>query len=108
MGYVQFATIAAALVAMTAAAISVFACWRSSKSASKLRGMSSLHAELLEIRDYCAKVDAWAKRINAREVMAARRSPPAASDELDLGGTMSKAELRRRVGLVPGRPAPHG
>jgi hypothetical protein len=64
-------------------------------------------AELAEIRDYMGKVDAWAKRINSRETMRERRAA-----ERDESSTLAfsgspKDELRRRAGLVAGKPARH-
>lgn len=110
MSTAQFVALGAALLAMIACAATVFAWWRTSALASQVRGTISLQGELIEIRDYVAKIDAWAKRINAREIMAERRDPTTgqatsvrnASDAGDL-----KNELRRRAGLLPGRPAPH-
>jgi hypothetical protein len=112
---VPFAVIVLASVAMIACALSVFAAWRASSSASKLRSMTSLLAELHEIRDYVAKLDRWAKRINAREVMSERRGdgtfngekPTASSKRVSTSAAESKDELRRRAGIVAGRPAPH-
>jgi hypothetical protein len=112
---VQFAVIVLATVAMIASALSVFAAWRASQWASQLRSMTSLLAELHEIRDYVAKLDRWAKRINAREVMSERRGdgtfngarPTASSKSASTNGPESKDELRRRAGITAGRPAPH-
>ncbi|HZM32942.1 MAG TPA: hypothetical protein VFC18_00490 [Burkholderiales bacterium] len=111
----QFVTILAATVAMIASALSVIAALRASRSASKLRSMTSLQGELLEIRDYVAKLDAWAKRINAREVMQERNAAAKSSDGKQTAsstrafsnGPVSKDELRRVAGIIPGRPAPH-
>jgi hypothetical protein len=100
MTFVPYALLALSILACAA---SVYAWWRSSTLASRLRSMSSMQGELLEIRDYLGKVDAWAKRINAREVMNERRGiAPEHS-----GQVASKDELRRRAGIIAGRPAPH-
>jgi hypothetical protein len=112
---VPFVVIAAASVAMIACALSVFAAWRASSLASSLRSTTSLLAELHEIRDYVAKLDKWAKRINAREVMSERRGdgtfngvrPTGSSKRASLSAVESKDELRRRAGIIAGRPAPH-
>jgi hypothetical protein len=112
---VPFVVIAAATVATIACALSVFAAWRASQWASALRSMISLRAELLEMRDYVGKVDAWAKRINAREVMSERRDaaksngarPTASSPRAFSSAAESKDELRKRAGIVAGKPAPH-
>lgn len=58
--------------------------------------------ELNQLNDACAKANDLLKRINQREVMRDRR----AAVVVDLP-TGSKDELRRRAGLVAGRPAPH-
>jgi hypothetical protein len=111
----QFVALAAALVAMIACAFSVSAAWRASRWASKLHSMTSFHAELLEIRDYVGKLDAWAKRINMREVQRERRGgesyngakPTASLKPVSSSAAESKDELRRRAGIIAGRPAPH-
>jgi hypothetical protein len=106
-----FVAIAAALVATIACAISVFATWLTSRAAAKVRSMISLQGELIEIRDYVGKLDRWAKRINAREVMHERRGVENSSNASSHSRTGSvsetKDELRRRAGIVAGRPAPH-
>jgi biopolymer transport protein ExbB/TolQ len=112
---VQFAVIVLATVAMIACALSVFAAWRASQWASQLRSMTSLLAELHEIRDYVAKLDKWAKRINLREVQRERNEdgtysvgkPNGSSKRVSLSAAESKDELRRRAGITAGRPAPH-
>jgi hypothetical protein len=106
--------IAAAGAAMIACVISVFACSRTLRAAAKLHSMTSMRGELIEIRDYVSKLDAWAKRINSREVMRERReeersngATPTRSSRRASGAEISKDELRRIAGIVPGRPAPH-
>ena len=59
-------------------------------------------AELAEFKDAIEKADALLARINQREVMRARRADAAPVSQLS-----DKDELRRRAGLVAGRPAPH-
>lgn len=110
MPYALYVAIAAAAVAMIACALSVFAWSRIFDQVSRLRSMTLLQGELLEIRDYVAKLDAWAKRINMREVMRERHDAGIYSGKRapsSLPATSSKDELRRRVGLVAGHAAPH-
>ena len=117
MGTAQFVAIAAALVALIACAICVSTCWRASRSARKVRSMISLQGELLEIRDYLGKIDAWAKRINAREAIAMKREPSSSSsgsnstsshDDPEPRDPLARKEwLRRRAGIIPGRVVKH-
>jgi len=97
----------AALLALICCAFSAFALWKASGMVTKLRSMNSTLAELHEIRDYLAKIDAWSKRINSRLTMQERRESrePEMSQATD--PITAKEELRRRSGLVAGRPAPH-
>lgn len=60
-------------------------------------------AELADVRDAIDKGNALLKRVNSREVMRARRDDALAA--VDTGNT--KDDLRRRAGLVAGKPAPH-
>ena len=98
----------AALLAVICSAFCAFAWWKASGMVTKLRSMSSTLAELHEIRDYLAKLDAWSKRLNSRLAMQERREsrePPEMSPATD--PVAAKDELRRRSGLVAGKPAPH-
>lgn len=71
--------------------------------------MTSLQGELNEIRDYMGKLDQWAKRINQRETMRDRRARELGESSTPVSGASnSKDELRRRAGLVAGKPARHG
>ena len=110
MPSVAFAVWLSAAISVVACVMAAWSSWRASIAAKKLRSMTSLQGELHEIRDYMGKLDAWAKRINARDTMRERRekeldgsSTPAST----LNGT-DKNELRRRAGLVAGKPARHG
>lgn len=105
-----------ALLSLTVAAIACVLAARSTSQslrlAARMRSTLSMQGELIEIRDYLAKVDAWMKRINAREqTQAARaaRHPATASAEPTVSSSpvSAKDELRRRIGLVPGHVAPH-
>jgi len=96
----------AALLALICSAFCAFAWWKASGMVTRLRSMNSMLGELHEIRDYLAKIDAWSKRLNSRLTMQERRSePPEMSQGID--PVTAKDELRRRSGLVAGRPAPH-
>lgn len=66
--------------------------------------MTSLQAELVEMHDTIGKMSATMKRISGREYVRQHRENVA---ESDLQKITDKAELRRRVGLVAGHPAPH-
>lgn len=59
-------------------------------------------AELAACNDAIAKADALLVRINQREVMRARRA-----DAAPVSSLTDKDALRRRAGLVAGKPAPH-
>lgn len=103
-----FVVLISAIVSIAASAIAVWAASRASSAATKLRSTSSTLAELAEIRDYMGKVDAWAKRINARETMRERRAAERdESSTLVSSASSTKDELRRRAGLVAGQPARH-
>ncbi|HEY3498616.1 MAG TPA: hypothetical protein VGK73_28190 [Polyangiaceae bacterium] len=104
----QSVAFASAIVATLSCVLAVWSAFRASAEAKKLRSTTSTLAELAEIRDYMGKVDAWAKRINARETMRERRAAEREeSSTLVSGAANSKDELRRRAGLVAGRPARH-
>ncbi len=97
-------------ICVASCASSAYFAWRASTAAKKLRSMISMQGELNEIRDYMGKLDAWAKRINQREVMRERRANESAesSTPASIHGINDKDELRRRAGLVAGKPARHG
>lgn len=99
-------------ISLIACAAAAFFSYRASSAARKLRSMTSMQGELVEIRDYLSKLDAWAKRINQREVMRDRRASAKEPDESSTratgpAGSANKDELRRRAGLVAGQPARH-
>lgn len=58
--------------------------------------------ELSELKDACEKGNALLKKISQREVMRARREEQLAEPTIS-----DKDALRRRAGIIPGRPAPH-
>ncbi|HEY3496422.1 MAG TPA: hypothetical protein VGK73_17100 [Polyangiaceae bacterium] len=90
-----------------ASVVSVIAAWSASRSAKKLRSTISMQGELHEMRDYLAKLDAWAKRINSRETMKARRAAEREESSTPVSSVSDKDELRRRAGLRAGEPARH-
>lgn len=109
-----FVAAASALIAVIACAVSVRCSLRASNWATQLRSTALLQGELLEIRDYMAKVDAWMKRINAREVMGERRKdaagrtlPRGSDDSPEPANESRKDKLRRRAGLIAGRAPAH-
>lgn len=69
--------------------------------------MTSLQGELIEIRDYMGKLDAWSKRINSRLAVQNSRDATAPRSSAPVAGESLKDELRRKAGLLPGKPAPH-
>lgn len=114
MKFAWFVAVASAAIAVIACAVSVRSSLRASNWATQLRSMASLQGELLEIRDYMSKVDAWMKRINAREVMGERRKdaagrtlPRGSADLPEPANESRKDKLRRRAGLIAGRAPAH-
>ena len=108
----QSVVLALTVVTLIASAAAVFSSYRASSAAKKVRSMISLQGELVEIRDYLSKLDAWAKRINQRDTMRDRRASAKEHDESSTPASGSsptaiKDELRRRAGLVAGQPARH-
>lgn len=66
--------------------------------------MLSMQGELAEMHDTLTKLAVTVKRIAGRQAVWDHR---AGKGEPDLQQVTDKNELRRRVGLVPGHPAPH-
>lgn len=105
------------LIAVAAFVGCVIATRRCSEAVRQTRSTASVHAELIEIRDYMSKVDAWMKRISQRELMRDRRGTDgrlaaaggsrALRDEEPRAAESHKDALRRRAGLTAGRPAVH-
>jgi uncharacterized protein (DUF934 family) len=108
---VQFVVAALTALTLIACAAAAFFSYRASSAARKLRSMTSLQGELVEIRDYLSKVDAWMKRNHQREVMRDRRASANEQNESSKAASgpaeTNKDELRRRAGLVAGQPARH-
>lgn len=100
------ATIAclASLLALLACALSVRSSRSASREAAKLRSMNSMQGELAEMHEALARISVVTKRLAGRQAVWDSRAKPA---EPDLQSVTDKNELRRRVGLVPGQPAPH-
>lgn len=109
MDLVLYAVVCLALIAGFFCVASAVFSSRASQAATKLRSTISMQDELNEIRDYMAKMDRWAKRINAREVMTERRAAAGDAPKRSLASVSigDKDELRRRAGLVAGQPARH-
>lgn len=62
-------------------------------------------AELADVRDAIGKGNALLKRINSRETMRDRHAQAQAVQAVDM--PIDKAELRRRAGIVAGKPVQH-
>lgn len=107
MSYPVLAVFVVCLASVVACAIAVVACWRISRTVRAGHLPTSLASELHEIRDYMTKLDSWSKRLNQRLVMQDRRKTDAADDPVAQGSSVSKDQLRRRAGIIAGRPAPH-
>jgi uncharacterized protein (DUF934 family) len=108
MTFVQFVAVASTVITLIACALAVFSSYRSWSEAKKVRSMTSLQGELVEIRDYMSKVDAWMKRINQRETMTARRAAERDDSSTPVSGTANdKDALRRRAGLRAGETPRH-
>ena len=105
---VEIPLLIATLIGCAACVLSVIAAWSASRSARSLRSMTSMQGELTEIHDYMVKLDAWARRINQRDLMRERRDAASSSAESSppVSGN-AKDDLRRRAGLVAGQPARH-
>lgn len=105
------------VIAVAAFAGCVIAWRRCSEAAKQTRSTASLAGELIEIRDYMSKVDAWMKRVSQRELMRDRRGTDGRLGVASPGSRQSREEepraeshkdaLRRRAGLTAGRPADH-
>ena len=96
-----------AVICAAFCAFSAFCAWRAFTAAKKLRSMTSLAAELIEIRDYMARIETWAKKIQMRETTRERRQRESAASLTPVSTLSDKDELRRRAGLVAGQPARH-
>ena len=99
--------VALTIFGFVACAVSVTAAWSAYRSAKKVRSTISMQGELHEIRDYMGKLDQWAKRINSRETMTARRAAERGESSTPVSSVSDKDELRRRAGLRAGHPARH-
>ena len=105
-------------IALIASAFAILAALRASAAIAKALGsLSSLEkserltpsrlAELADVRDAIDKGNALLKRINQRAVMAERRKEANGTDAEPSDPASLKAYLRRKAGLVAGKPAPH-
>lgn len=102
--YAVWIALGACALAVLACVLTVRAYFWTSREVRKLRSIHSMQGELVEMHDALTKVTLVVKRIASRQTMQDRR---AVQPELDLQSVTDKAELRRRIGLVPGKPAPH-
>lgn len=104
-----YAVACLALLSAVFCALSAVFSWRAAQQALKVRSMTSLQGELAEIRDYMGKMDRWAKRINAREVMQEHRDPASGQRRPSSETAFSeKDDLRRRAGLSLQKVPRHG
>jgi len=107
----SYAQIAVSVVCLLSAGVSVtaaVACFRTLRKASTGPSMTSLLSEIHEMRDYVTKLDGWSRRVNQRLTMRERRETQNGQAEAPASSASStKDELRRRAGLVAGKPAPH-
>ena len=103
----QSVVVASTAISLIACVLAAFFSYRASAAARKVRSMTSLQGELVEIRDYLSKLDAWAKRIAQRDTMRDRRAAERSESSTPVSGETVKDELRRRAGLVAGQPARH-
>lgn len=102
-------------IAWTGAALALLACaltvrlWLlTSRAAAKVRSIASLSAELAETSAAVVGLAGTVKRLSGRQAVWDHRARKRAeNDEADLSTVTDKNELRRRVGIVPGKPAPH-
>lgn len=108
------AVTALTVISVVACALTAFFSWRASQLATAIRSTRSLQGELIEIRDYMAKLDAWARRINSRDAMRAHREQKQlsvngtdGSGDSPATGATFKEQLRRKAGLRAGMPAAH-
>lgn len=81
-------------------------------AARKIRSLSSLQGEIAEIDSSVQTLIGVIRRIEGRQTARLGREKKevaaAAPEHVTPTSLMDKAELRRYVGLTPGRPAPHG
>lgn len=85
-------------------------CSRISEMEKPQRSTASLLAASAELRESCERAETLLDRVNKRDAVRAsreRRSDGTFSAISTTNPAEVKAELRRRVGIVPGRPAPH-
>jgi hypothetical protein len=106
--------LAAVWIASTAAALALLACvltvriwFLASREVRKLRSIASLSGELAEISAAVTGLAGTVKRLSGRQAVWDHRARKSDAAEVDLQAVTDKNELRRRVGLVAGKPAPH-
>ena len=107
MTVAAYVAIGCAIIATVSCVLAARYASSASKSATKLHSTASTLAELIEIRDYMAKLDRWAKLINSRDAMTEHRAREREEASEHGSQTNSKDELRRRAGLIAGQPPRH-
>jgi hypothetical protein len=103
----SFAVYGALAIAVLLCVATVCAAYIALSAAKRVRSTISMQGELNEIRDYVAKLDQWAKKVNARLTMRERRAAERDESSPPVSSVSDKDELRRRAGLVAGQPARH-
>lgn len=107
---VQFAAWSAFLacgVAVLACVLTVRSWLSASREVRRLRSIVSLQAEMAEISAAVTGLAGSVKRLSGRQAVWDHRDRKKAAEEADLSQIKDKNELRRRLGIVPGQPAPH-
>ena len=105
-------------IALIASALAILGALRASAATANLHGLlSSLEkserltpsrlAELADVRDAIEKANALLKRVNSREAMRARNQKNLDVELVPDDPAALKAYLRRKAGLVAGKPAAH-
>lgn len=106
-----FAALCLSLGLTVLSALCAVATWRHSKAAMKRHSTTSVRVELDAMHDAIEKHSLLLKRVNARSVMAERRAAnghdASGSESSDVAGLSHKDQLRKRAGLIAGKPANH-
>lgn len=97
---------AACIGALLACALAVRSSRSAWRAAREVRSMHSIQAELVELTDSVNKIAGTVKRISGREAVREHYQRKTQA-EPDLGTVTDKRELRKLVGITPGKPAPH-
>ena len=107
----QFAALLASLGLTCVSALCALSTWATLKAVMKKHSTASVRVELDGMADAIEKHSLLLKRINARSVMAERRAAnglaESGSESSDGAALSHKDLLRKRAGLVAGKPANH-